>query len=852
MPFPRPRSRLAAAFLALIAAGCSGSSQRSRAYDVERYALDGAFDWDKQRLHATVAITLNLTEGDPGALELDSDVSVSAVRIAGAGPAAFTALPDEGRLLVSLDEAPDTDAGQALTIEIDYEASRSDALRAIPPRAGDHLPTRALFTNSEPLGAQAWMPCNNVPTDRALFSVAMRMDASELMIANGALVDDAEDGAGARRIRYEASYPLPPYLMAFAISDFEVEKSAEQGGGAPISVWHRRGLPGSYGAILAELRRMMTLFEGLLGPYPFEGYSLVLLPSFPGGMENAGVTFQSEAGSTEPSLAPDLTLTAHELSHQWFGDLVTVATWDDVWIKEGMATLLEYEAVRDHLDSSGQGTLHGDELEPEDGVPIRDRRAAPNQKYTSGPYDRAAWLLTQIRSLTGDDAFFAALRGVLERRRFDAIGTDEFIAAFAPALGPEATARALRAVDAKAMPSLIFSDVDEGARVYVDDTEGALVAPMDFAWLSAGGASRSVSFGSNESAIIKPEAGELLLVEDPSDRHPRWTAFPFEDPLSIEGGPFNEPPSSESVYSDRVSGFFLPTTAEALDPFMTLPGPHQRAALDIDSGGSTALLLQPSGFAAFVEALHGDPAKALARRVGCWALASENLDPALHDAWTATLSALLVSSPPPFGLAYTSSYSPCKTLSPETLLAGEFASLASGLPLGDISAPRLTYLFKFAPFSGTALPSWSSVAKIAPSLRTRKIAADLLARRALGGYPPEWRALFLHLARTSEASEVLPAVARGLATASFQLGELDDKESLVALRGLLLEDVTRPAHEAILCWIYSSARRLVAAPDGVGTTLEIAPEWHDFAASLASAPLSTDARWILANPEECF
>lgn len=838
--------------LSIAGAACSDDSFE-RTYDIEAYALDGEFDWNSKRLRATVAVSLTLGEDSPPMIELDSDVAVSAVRLAGAGPLAFRSLEDPGRLVISLDGAGDIEPGEALTLEIDYEASAGDALRAVPPRDGDPLPIRALYTNSEPLGAPAWMPCNNRPSDRARFSVAMRMDPSETMVSNGVLTEDVEEEGGARRIRYETAYSLPTYLMAFAISDFDVKAASE--GDVPIAIWHRRGLRGSHDANLAELGRMMDLFEGLLGPYPFERYSLVLLPGFPGGMENAGITFQREVGSTEPALAGDLTLTAHELAHQWFGDLVTVETWDDVWIKEGMATLLEYEAAHDHLDSSGAGTLHGDELYPADGVPIRDRDAPPLRKYTSGPYSRAAWLLTQIRSLAGDDAFFAALRGVLERNRFGSIGTDEFLEAFTPAIGAEAVERARRAVDAKAMPQFRLTTGGDGPVVVtLTDPEGALVAPMDYAWVSKSGEMRTKTLSFVEPEPLAPGPDDIMLVLDPVDRHPDWRAFAFDE-TTISQIPSQESPVgydeyySIDIYNHWVSGLRSPPS-EHVAALADLAGPHQLVVLAVASSIDAS---SPDAFAAFEAKLDSDAAKVFALERAC-AAASElsETDPNLYNAWLAALEPRLSGAPPPFGLAYISRFFRCSDIARETgVFAGEWAAFDGGLAPGEIEDLRLAYLAKFILPVESDFSTWAAVARLGPTLRARAIATERIARRS-NGENPEWHALFADLLRSSEASEVLRWAITGLLRTAPEDGSGDD-EIFEILRGVLFNIVPQSVHAQAICAAYTVAR-YPTFPNGNESepVWEVDPAWDDLARDLAGAPLAPGNREYVTDPSLCL
>lgn len=827
-------------------AACSDDSVL-RTYDVESYALTGEFDWMSRRLRATVSISLTPGDDSPPLIELDSDVDVSAVRLSGAGPVGFRSLQNPGRLIISIDQAGSVEPGESITLEIDYEAPASEALRAIPPRVGDPLPIRALYTDSEPLGAAAWMPCNNRPSDRARFSVSMRMDPWETMVSNGVLAEDVEEGDGARRIRYETAYSLPTYLMAFAISDFEVEEASD--GNVPVAVWHRRGLSGSHGAMASELGRMMNLFEGLLGPYPFERYSLVLLPGFSGGMENAGISFQREGGSTEPVLAGDLTLAAHELAHQWFGDLLTVETWDDVWIKEGMATLLEYEAAREHLDASFS-TLNGDQLSAEDGVPIRDRDAPPYLKYTSGPYGRAAWLLTQIRSLAGDAAFFSTLRGILERRRFGTIGTDEFLESFRDAIGPDAVERARRAVDAKAMPRILLT-VNSGGLVNmtITDPDGALVAPVDYAWVSASGGqqyqknTKSLSNGVPEP--LAPGPDDIMLVLDPVDRHPSLRWFAFDETKASHVPPAEDPYYSIDIYNDHIGRLRSPPP-EHVTALTNLAGPHQHAVL-LESRSID--VSSPEAFSAFEAALDSDPAKVFALEYACAAAAElREADPDLYDAWLAELLPRISASPPPFGLAYISRFFSCSELATEMgVLDPDWAALEAG----NAADLRLSYLTKFIRPDESDFETWAEVARHGRSVRSRTVAAERIARRS-NGENPEWHAFFLDLMRSTEASEVLRWAITGMLRTAPADGS-GDEQMIEALRGVLLSSVQVTVHTQAICAAYTVARN-PTYPNGEDAepVWEVDASWDDFARDLDGAPLAPPSRLYVADPTLCL
>ncbi|WP_437644549.1 M1 family aminopeptidase [Sorangium sp. So ce362] len=819
--------RVACLLLGSLVAACSGEGPaplEGSAFDVERYDLRGEFDWERGRLVATLGLTLSVTGDGPRVVVLDSAVAeVKEVRQKDGGALPHQLDPTRAALAVDLSSVPEATRGEPIAIEIDYEALSGDALRAVPARMGDPVPVRAVYTVSEPLGASRWMPCHNAPSDRALFSVAMRVDGGESLIANGDLVGDEDLGASGRLVRYETAYPLPPYLMAFAIGDFEVERGAK--GDLPIAIWRRRGLPGDHGKMLDEIARAIGRFEELLVPYPFEKYALVLLPDFSvGGIEHASISFQREERSTEPALASDLLLTTHELAHQWFGDLVTVETWDDLWIKEGMATLLEQEGVRAYTDESGAGTLNGDELGPHAGDAVRDPSLAPGEKYTSGPYGRAAWLLTQIRSLTGEDAFWSALRGVLEEHRFGTIGTDEFLDAFAPALGPEALARARRAVAARALPWLTVEPAASGgAFVTLHDPDGALVAPLELAWVAGDGLTRVQTLAPAERVEVAPGAPSELLVVDPLDRHPEWAFLSTERDLD--------------TYAATLAPRRVPSDPDAVSRFLDVGGAHQLAALQ----GGLPPGLAPEQLEAFVAGLDAEAARAVALAAACDAASAPGLDVEIRGAWSSVLTDIFAGAPYSYGLDYVDSYAACSSVvSPEDLFAEDWSALRTGLATGGVSDARLQYLSKFRLPPDAALRTWGQVALASSSVRARVLALRHLAAYLEGLDPaalPAWRAFFAGVLRVTDVSDVLTADLRAV-VASAAPTAAGNEEALEGLTRVLRAPAARSVHPRAVC----AAHALTGGDEQA---------FRRFAAGLDGADLTDLAAALLRSPSDC-
>lgn len=785
--------------------------------DVERYELTGAFDWDAQRLDATVRITFR---GAGDHVEFDSAVeAIGAVRGPSGEALAFDVDTEAQRLRIELPER----SGDAFSVSIDYQAAAGENLRAIPPRAGDPVPIRALFTHSEPRGAHAWMPCNDRPDDRARFAIQMRTAPEETMISNGALARDESDAEG-RVVGYEMSVPIPTYLMAFAITQFEVESSDQ--GSVPVSVWHRPGVPGSYGAQLEELSREIALFEGLLGPYPFDEYRLVLLPDIP-GMENAGITFQNEARSAEPDVLADLRLTAHELAHQWAGDLTTVATWQDVWIKEGLATLLEVEAMRPFEDQSHAGTLFGDWLYGEEGVPVIDPRRAPEDKYTSGIYYRAAWVWTQIRAVVGEEVFWQTLRDLLERHRFGAVGTGDVLGAFAPHLGPVATARTVLALHAGGLPYWEYSleGADVG-RLIVHDPDGVLIAPFEVEWLRADGTRERLSTAEDGSIRLeRKDAGDLLVI-DPRDVHP-----PLSTWLWANGDTFDDEAQGPLLF-ELTGG-----EPEAAARLGDLPGAHQAEALENAYYGYWPI--PPEGFPDLWASLHAESARAVALDEACGALPYSDAP----ETWGAMVAEILADDPPVLGADWTRRQ--CASVPEvEALFAPEWEALAAGSVPPDMSLGRLYYLARTTYPPGSEYDLWSTLAKEASSVRVRALSAwriRVLAGKTAGDPAAEApaRALVLELLESNETAEVLREMIPATRVYHSYPDPSGSADMIAALVKILRSPSTLTVHWRAVC----------AAHYLIGEDL---PLWQAFVEDLDGAPLSHDASYRLAHPLECL
>ncbi len=217
------------------------------------------------------------------------------------------------------------------------------------------------FTQMEPLAARKAFPCFDEPSFKTPFDVTLRIPRGQTAIANAPQAGDAEETGDAQSVRFATTEPLPTYLVAFAVGPFDVVEASPI---APSDVRDRpiplRGIaPRGQGARLAHAMRhtpaILRSLETYFGiAYPYAKLDLIAVPDFAAGaMENAGaITFRDSLlllGEDAPihQQRGFAYVTAHELAHQWFGDLVTMAWWDDLWLNEAFATWAETRTIEE-------------------------------------------------------------------------------------------------------------------------------------------------------------------------------------------------------------------------------------------------------------------------------------------------------------------------------------------------------------------------------------------------------------------------------------------------------------------------------------------------------------------------
>jgi len=782
---------------------CAGT----RSYDAVGYDLHARFDWKQQKLIASENVTVEVDEtasrDGRTVIELDSEVTVSRIH-ADQYDLAFAADPDTSTLRVDI--TPLLDAART-SFTVEYEAPVNDALVAPAARDDDPVPSHVVYTNSEPIYGRAWLVAKHDPADRALWSVELAVAPDEDVVANGTrILDCTQDGV--RTVRYEIDRPLPTYLMAFAAG--ALEHTDRDTGGVPLSVWHRRGLPIDPAQTLDEVADAMATFERLIGPYPWDTYSVVLLPDFPGGMENATITFNSERSGFGNN---GFSLNAHELAHHWFGDWVTMHTYDDLWVKEGMATLLAVEAQRARRDDEHHGRLFGGDFNFWADDAIVDPSLTGIDKYTTGPYERAAWLITQIRVRVGEEAFWKALRDVLDEHALDSIDGESFVRSF-PGLDETTIQRLLASLDERGVPAIETESapVENGTQLTftLRDPTSLLIAPVEITVVDSLGAATVQALTPDVPLTVVVPAGGYL-APDERDVHPAWgSTFEVFD------------------FFEDIEPFLMPTAPDAQRAFATRSAAHQERAM----WASRLVVSTPAELLAARAELDSAMARAEAVFEACDQLsATDDVAP-----WLAAVTPLIQA---PAEERFVWNMARCGVTLPTLALADELAArIAAPTPATEA---RLEYLISADYGAAESLALIGRVATTAPNLALRDLAINRLAYQG-SWYSPipndqldAWRQFFRARLDETTSPARFNTVQRGVIN-------LRDVDGLPALAATMRK---------VGAWPYT--QRLVVCGAYRMTLEEAVPEaWTAFQDALQPwTDLAPATQAVLADPTRC-
>lgn len=447
------RITLSVAALALLLGACNGSNNSSEksvtntdsvkrpkdthtlsnadSVSMQHLSLDIAVSFDQKRINGRADWTID-NKSKARELHLDDyALRIDSVAVDGHRTSFNVSAPVQflgSRLIIPIN--PET-----RKVSIWYATTDSArALQWLTPEQTSSKKSPFLYTQSESIYARSWVPCADGPGIRFTYDARVTVPKGLLALMS-AENPQAINDSGVYHFKMEN--PIPAYLMALAVGDIAFR-----------SIDNRTGVYAEPSVVdkarweFEDVGKMVTTAEGLYGPYRWGRYDVLVAPaSFPiGGMENPRLTF-----CTPTIIAGDrslVNLIAHELAHNWSGNLVTNATWNDIWMNEGFTVYIErriteamtdksyvdmlwelgYQDLEEEVKNFGKDSLHDTYLK------LHLEGRDPDEGLSDIPYEKGSLFLWLIERNVGRERFDPFLKEYFASHAFKSITTEEFLA----------------------------------------------------------------------------------------------------------------------------------------------------------------------------------------------------------------------------------------------------------------------------------------------------------------------------------------------------------------------------------------------------------------------------------------
>lgn len=380
----------------------------SNNYDIKYYRCEWEVDPAVKHIKGAVTpyFVMN-ADGNSITLDLTSSLTVSGVQQHGSN-IPFSHAGDA--LTITLQNTLASGALDSVTIS--YEGTPGSSGGAFVVTTHGPSATPVLWTLSEPFGSRDWWPCKNGLDDKAdSVDIYITHPAIYKAVSNGSLASETALPGAQLRTHWKHRYPIASYLVAMAVTDYNVLDNNVLIGGTniPFKTYCYPESQVGFQAGAQNALDAMVQFSNLLGDYPFkkEKYGHVQF-GWGGGMEHQTCSFLVNTAET---------LVVHELAHQWFGDKVTCASWQDVWLNEGFASHLTsiYLEAKYPANTKSNRSIEINNITAFPGGSVWvDNVSDANRIFSSRlSYLKASHLLYMLRWILGDATFFAAVNSYL-------------------------------------------------------------------------------------------------------------------------------------------------------------------------------------------------------------------------------------------------------------------------------------------------------------------------------------------------------------------------------------------------------------------------------------------------------
>jgi aminopeptidase N len=389
---------------------------RDRAFHLRHLKLEIVLDVENRGLEGTATHRFAAINDGLDVVELDAvELQIRAVKSADGTPLDHSC--EGGKLRISLPSS--LKAGEEYSVEVDYRCAPRRGLYFNAPDSAYPNRPRQVWTQGEDEDSRYWFPCYDSPNERFTSEIVVTVPRGWNTVSNGRLVSAREDGV-TRTCHWSQEAPHPTYLVSLVAGEYS--ELTERWNGTPLVYYSPPGREEDTRRAFGKTPEMMQFFSQKIGtPYPWAKYSQVTVADFIfGGMENTSATTMTDALLHDERAHLDFStdsIVAHELAHQWWGDLLTCRDWSHGWLNEGFATYFDllfkehdlgldefryavYQDARSYLEEDSR----------------RYRRPIVSNVYNQPVdlfdrhlYEKGGLVLHMLRFVLGDEQFWKAM-----------------------------------------------------------------------------------------------------------------------------------------------------------------------------------------------------------------------------------------------------------------------------------------------------------------------------------------------------------------------------------------------------------------------------------------------------------
>ena len=421
-------------------------------------------------------------------------------------------------------DLPKYKKGDTLQIVVEYKGVPTDGLVISKNKYGD----RTFFADNWPNRAHFWIPCKDVPNDKASFEFSVTAPYQYKVISNGTLVETKELANGKKLTHWKEDTPLPTKVMVIGAAKFAVKEFPDSPPGIPVSAWiyEQDSTKGFHD--YAPAPEILKFFSSHIAPYPYKKLANVQSKTIFGGMENAGAIFYAENSVTGKGDVEDLL--AHEIAHQWFGDMASEKSFTHLWLSEGFATYFtdifwqhKYgdEAFNKRLKKERDEVI---QFVKTSNHAVVDSVSSYMDLLNPNSYQKGAWILHMLRNEVGDSVFQSIIQSYYQQYKGSNADTKDFEAVAEKVSGKELTWFFDQWLYRSGIPKLSANWKRDGNKIKLEIKQSGSQTfqfPLEIAIVSADGKMTNQKFYINskeEEFKIESSSDPAKLILDPNTK----------------------------------------------------------------------------------------------------------------------------------------------------------------------------------------------------------------------------------------------------------------------------------------------------------------------------------------------